>query len=224
MSFNTFAPILKFKTMKKLLLVAAFLLPTLTFAQPGPLDIHLGIKGGMNFARMSGNTWTGGYRSGIHGGAFFSAGIKKIGGQIEAIYSNATFTAQGDRLYNLNKIDPILNNLTDSTKGINGSFSASYLSIPVLLNLKLFGNAVIQLGPQYTAQISIDDKDNFVKDSDNFFSSSNVSGVVGLWLKLPLKLNAGVRYTFGLSDLNGMPASETWKLNTIQIHVGFAFL
>ena len=209
--------------MKKLLFLSALLLPMLSFAQPGPLDIHIGIKGGANFSRMSGNTWTGGYRSGIHGGAFFSAGVKKIGGQIEAIYSTATFTAQGDRLYNLNKITPVLNDLKDTASGSTGSFSASYINIPILLNLKLFGNAIIQLGPQYTTQISINDKDNFVKDADNFLNTSNVSGVVGLWLKLPLKLNAGVRYTFGLSDLNGMPNNETWKNNTIQVHVGFAF-
>lgn len=207
--------------MKKLILLSALLLPVLSFAQPGPLDIHVGIKGGANFSKLSGNTWTGGYRSGLHGGLFFSAGVKKIGGQIEAIYSNSTFTAQGDRLYNLNKISPVLNDLKDTSN--NGSFSVSHISVPILLNLKLFGNAVIQLGPQYTQQISVNDKDNMVKDPDNFFKTANISGVVGLWLKLPLKLNAGVRYTFGLSDLNSMPTSETWKNNTIQVHVGFAF-
>ena len=207
--------------MKRLLLLVAFCLPMISFAQPGPLDIHIGIKGGANFARMSGNTWTGGYRSGLHGGAFLSAGVKKIGGQIEAIYSNATYTAQGSQLYNLNKITPILNDLKDTAN--NGSFSASYISIPILLNLKLFGNAIIQLGPQYTTQISINDKDNLVKDPDNLFNTSNMSGVVGLWLKLPLKLNAGVRYTFGFSDMNFMSQSETWKNNSIQVHVGFAF-
>jgi len=206
--------------MRRLLLFCAFL-PVLAFAQPGPLDINVGIKGGVNFTRMGGSTWSGGYRSGVLGGAFASLGIKKIGGQIEGLVSTTTFTGNGSSFY---KTTPsLLKNPADSSS--TGSFSAAYLHIPVLLNLKIFGNATIQLGPQFSTLLAVKDKDNLLNQpATNIFNTSDFSGVVGLQLKLPLKLNAGVRYTFGLTDQNISSMGESWKLSSIQLHLGFSFL
>lgn len=206
--------------MRRLLLFCAFL-PVLAFAQPGPLDINVGIKGGVNFTRMGGSTWSGGYRSGVLGGAFASLGVKKIGGQIEGLVSTTTFTGNGSSFY---KTTPsLLKNPTDSTS--TGSFSAAYLHIPVLLNLKIFGNATIQLGPQFSTLLTVKDKDNLLNQpATNIFNTSDFAGVVGLQLKLPLKLNAGVRYTFGLTDQNISSMGESWKLSSIQLHLGFSFL
>lgn len=206
--------------MRRLLLFCAFL-PVFAFAQPGPLDINVGIKGGVNFTRMGGSTWSGGYRSGVLGGAFASLGIKKIGGQIEGLVSTTTFTGNGSSFY---KTTPsLLKNPADSSS--TGSFSAAYLHIPVLLNLKIFGNATIQLGPQFSTLLAVKDKDNLLNQpATNIFNTSDFAGVVGLQLKLPLKLNAGVRYTFGLTDQNISSMGESWKLSSIQLHLGFSFL
>lgn len=207
--------------MKKFLLLICAFLPVLAFAQPGPLDINVGIKGGMNFTRMGGSTWSGGYRSGVLGGAFASLGVKKIGGQIEGLVSTTTFTGSGASFH---KASPtLLLNPADSSS--TGSFSAAYLHIPLLLNLKLFGNATIQLGPQFSTLLSVKDKDGLLnKPPTDIFNSSDFAGVVGLQLKLPLKLNAGVRYTFGLQDQNISSTGESWKLSSIQLHLGFSFL
>lgn len=205
---------------KYLLLICAFL-PLLAFAQPGPLDINVGIKGGMNFTRMSGSTWSGGYRSGVLGGAFASLGVKKIGVQVEGLVGTTSFTGNGASFY---KATPsLLLNAADSNT--TGSFSAAYLHIPVLLNLKLFGNATLQLGPQLSTLLSVKDKDNLLNQpAANIFNTSDFAGVVGLQLKLPLKLNAGIRYTFGLTDQNVSSVGESWKLSSIQLHLGFSFL
>lgn len=205
--------------MKKFLLLICAFLPILAFAQPGPLDVSLGIKGGMNFTRMGGSTWTGGYRSGVLAGAFGSVGVKKIGGQIEGLIGTTTFTGKGSSFY----ADSLLLNPIDSSS--SGSFSAVYLHIPVLLNLKLFGNASIQLGPQFSTLLSSKDKDGVLNvPTTSVFNSSDFSGVVGIQLKLPAKLNAGIRYTFGLTDQNVSSTGESWKLSSIQIHLGFSFL
>lgn len=208
--------------MKKFLLLICAFLPILSFAQPGPLDVSLGIKGGMNFTRMGGSTWTGGYRSGVLAGAFGSVGVKKIGGQIEGLIGTTTFTGKGTSFYN--GTPTMLINPIDSSS--SASFSALYLHVPVLLNLKLFGNASIQLGPQFSTLLSSKDKDGLLNvPTESVFNSSDFSGVVGIQLKLPAKLNAGIRYTFGLTDQNVSPSiNESWKLSSIQIHLGFSFL
>lgn len=205
--------------MKKLLLIVCAFLPVIAFAQPGPLEIDLGIKAGMNFTRISGKSWSGGYRSGVLGGAFASLGVKKIGGQAEVLIATTSMTGNGSYF----KERGLLLNSVDSSS--TGSFGATYLYIPILLNLKLFGNASIQLGPQYTSLLSVKDKDGFLnKPAANIFNTSDFAGVVGIQLNLPLRLNAGVRYTFGLSDLNIDSAGEQWKSSSIQLHLGFSFL
>lgn len=207
--------------MKKIFLLLCIALPMLSFAQPGPLDISVGLKGGMNFTRMQGSTWTGGYRSGILGGAFASVGVKKIGGQAEILFSTTSFTGKGNNFYQANP--SLLLNPADTIS--NGSFNATQIQIPLLLNLKIFGNATIQLGPQYSTMLSVKDKDGFLNQpAEAVFNKSDFAGVVGIQLKLPLKLNAGVRYTFGLSDQNLSTVDETWKLSSIQVHLGFSFL
>jgi hypothetical protein len=205
--------------MKKFLLLIFAFLPVIAIAQPGPLEIDLGIKAGMNFTRMNGNTWSGGYRSGVLGGAFASLGVKKIGAQAEVLIATTSFNGNGSNF----KAAGLLFNPADSTS--TGSFSATYLNIPVLLNLKLFGNASIQLGPQLTTLLNVKDKDAFLNQpAANIFNQSDFAGVVGVQLNLPLKLNAGVRYTFGLTDQNISSVGESWKLSSIQLHLGFSFL
>lgn len=207
--------------MKKFLLSVLAFLPVIAVAQPGPIDVDLGLKAGMNFTRMGGKTWSGGYRSGVLGGAFASVGVKKIGGQAEVLIGTTTFTGNGSSFHNATP--GLLLNPADSAS--TGSFSAAYLNIPLLLNLKLFGNATIQLGPQFTSLLSVNDKDKFLNTpAANIFNQSDFAGVVGIQLNLPLKLNAGVRYTFGLTDQNISSVGETWKMSTIQLHLGFSFL
>lgn len=191
----------------------------LSFAQPGPLDVNLGLKAGMNFTRMQGSTWTGGYRSGILGGAFASVGVKKIAGQGEILIATTSFTGNND---NFQKAG-LLINPADSTS--NGSYNATYLQIPLLLNLRVFGNASLQLGPQYSTLLSATDKDVVLNvPPDQIINSGDLAGVVGVQLRLPLKLNAGIRYTFGFTDQNLSTVNEAWKLSSIQVHLGFSFL
>lgn len=211
--------------MKKIrVILIALLLPMAASAQLGIMDVKLGLKGGVNLGRMDGTTFDGSYKTGLHGGAFFGVSTKKIGGQIEAIFSQATYTASGEDLLEASKNSGkvFLKNAADSAR--NGNVGVSYLSIPILFNLKFFNTATIQLGPQYSSVISVNDKDNLLNDPDNFFNSSDVSGVVGIWFNLPLNINAGARYIFGLSDMNLSSVGDSWKTRTIQLHVGYSFL
>lgn len=212
------------KQIKILLIALSIFIPSVVMAQPGPLDVKVGLKAGMNFAKLNGQSWEGGYKAGLHGGGFLSLNVKKIGAQMEVYYSRASFTADGQSLYeaSVNSGKMLLKEAADSAR--NGNISVNYINVPLLLNLNLFGNATIQLGPQYTGVLSVSDDDDLLADADNFLSTSDVSGVVGIWLDLPLNLNAGARYIFGLSDQNFSSVGESWKKRTIQIHIGYSFL
>jgi hypothetical protein len=116
----------------------------------------------------------------------------------------------------------------DSIK--DGSFRVNNLSIPLLLNIKLFSRAVIQLGPQFTGVVSVRDKDELFKDAKSLFKSS-FDGVIGVNLKLPAHLDIGARYIIGLSNMhstNGtnttQQVDDTWKQRTLQIHLGYSIL
>lgn len=212
--------------MRKLILsLSVACLPAMAMAQPGPVKIDLGIKAGLNLSQLNGATWQGGYKAGFLGGAYLGVNVAKIGGQVELLYSNATFTASGKELHKSTTTagtNPYLKNIADTAR--SGNIGVSYLSVPLLLNLRLFGNAVIQLGPQYTSVLSVKDKDNFINNPSNLLNTSDVSGVVGIWLKLPKKLNVGARYVFGFSDQNFSSIGETWKNRNIQFHLGYSFL
>jgi hypothetical protein len=69
--------------------------------------------------------------------------------------------------------------------------------------------------------VSTSNVDDFFKDTKSVMKKGYVSGVVGAELQLPFSLNAGVRYVFGLSDVNNFgEVSGSWKTSQIQAHVG----
>jgi hypothetical protein len=59
------------------------------------------------------------------------------------------------------------------------------------------------------------------------FTTTDISGVLGLELRLPLHLTAGARYILGFSDVNNhdeTAISEAWRNRYAQVYVGFRFL
>lgn len=216
--------------MKKLfiILIAALLPATLSFAQKSVKpNFDLGIKLGANFSQINGDYWENGFKTNFLVGAFASLNGKVLGGQIEGLFTQNTYvTGNGFRTLYSEAVNP--NNYKDS----NGTFKVSYLNIPVLLNVKLFPAVMIQAGPQFSGIVSINDKDNFLKDANEVFKS-DWSGVIGLWINLPAHFNVGARYIIGLSNINntdyndpntGKEIDDAWKQRTLQIHIGYTFL
>ncbi|HRO42313.1 MAG TPA: outer membrane beta-barrel protein [Flavipsychrobacter sp.] len=205
-------------------LLVSFLLPIVASAQK--IDIDLGIKLGANFTNINGKYWENGYKANLLGGAFLGVNGKRLGVQLEGIFSQATFVT-GDRFNEI--YSDLLQTGKDSIK--NGSFKVNYLSVPLLLNIKLFSRAVIQIGPQFSGVVMVNDRDELVKDAGELFKSS-FDGVIGLWLNLPARLNLGARYVIGLSNINksdgmnsaGQEIDDAWKHRTLQLHIGYSIL
>ena len=207
-----------FAIMKKLFLslVAAVSVAGAAHAQ----NIDLGLKLGANLSQLNGETWDGGYKANILGGAYAGFRAVLLGVQAEAFFTQSTYTigktASDFAMANYK-------NAVDSVKG--GSFRLNQLSVPVLFQLKVAGPLWLQAGPQFTATLSSSDKDNLLKNPDDFFKKSSVDGVVGAQAILPFKLQAGVRYVFGLSGINSAEkVADSWKQRSFQIHIGYSFL
>lgn len=204
--------------MKKLLLSLSVALLAGGAAQAQ--DIDLGIKVGANLSQLNGNSWDGGYKANVLGGAFVGFRALRMGVQGEVFYTQSTYTigkTPSDFAMENYK------NAVDSAKG--GSFRLNELSVPVLFQLKVAGPLWLQAGPQFTAILSASDKDKLLKNPDDFFKTASVDGVVGAQAILPFKLLAGVRYVFGLSGINSAEkVADSWKQRSFQIHVGYRFM
>lgn len=191
------------------------LLGTAAKAQIAP-DINLGIKVGGNFNQIDGKYFENGYKANLLAGAYASVNWLTFGGQVEAFFTQATYTT-GNNFYEGFK--SVYNNARDSAKG--GSFRVSYLTIPVLANFNLIPRVRIQAGPQFSGVVSVKDKDNLVRDAKKLFESNDIAGVVGVWVDLPAHLNVGARYVFGFKDINASNVGDSWKNRTLQLHIGY---
>jgi len=195
---------------------------TLVSAQKTGLD--LGVKVGANLSQIDGKYWENGYKANFLGGAFLGLQGPRFGVQIEGIFSQSTYVA-GEGFNELYK--DFFNQGKDSIKG--GSFQVNYMSIPVLLNVKLLPFLKLQAGPQYSGIVNVKDKERLLKDAKGLFKSGSLDGVLGVWIDLPMRFNAGARYIIGLSNINdndGVAAgsqeiSDAWRQKTLQIHVGY---
>jgi hypothetical protein len=215
--------------MKKTLLsfIAVVLLtPLVGISQikPPKPNIDLGIKAGANFAQLKGKSWDDGYKASFLGGVFGGVRIKKVGVQVEAFFSQTKYTTTGKKFYDIYHTDPgvVFNPIIDSAK--ENSFNVGYINIPILFQYNVLPMLWVQLGPQYSGIVTVNDPDELVQDSKALFKNGSFSGVVGLEAKLPFKLVVGARYVFGLSSINNTTVSGAWQQNVIQGYLGFSFL
>jgi hypothetical protein len=214
--------------MKRILTLVSLtiLLPFLSHAQLNLLSIDLGVKLGANMNQIDGKYWENGYKANFLGGAFLSVSGPMFGGQIEGLFTQSTYTA-GEGFNDLYK--DLFNAGKESVKG--GTFKVNYLSVPLLLNIKLIPRVKFQVGPQFNKVMSVDDKEGLLKDARGIFKSGTLDAVGGVWVDLPFNLNIGARYIFGLTNINNEDGNtysqkidDSWKQKTLQVHLGYKFL
>ncbi len=189
----------------------------------GQAQIAIGLKGGLNFASMTGSTsLSSAYsnRTGYHYGAYVLFKFTKIGLQPEILFSK-----QGQKF-------------TVNSQNYESNFD--YISIPVMLKLYLAGGLNLQAGPQFSFLASakgdvINTSTNGVstgQDLKNFANSTDVSIALGAGWDLPFGLNIAARYNIGISDINkqtgtvnpalvsSMGTTQS-KNQVIQVSVGY---
>ena len=164
------------------------------------VDFSLGIKGGLNFAKIDasdpGTTYDN--RTGYHFGAFGLFKFSKIGIQPEILFSQ-----QGSKV-----------------KVNTGDFDAnfSYINIPIIVKLYTVAGLNLQAGPQFGFLSKAEVEDTDVK---NGLKNSDISLALGVGWDLPFGLSIDARYNLGLSDINDDYSSDQVKNQVWQISAGF---
>lgn len=206
---------------KKLTFIAAIMAASIfvtsqsAFAQTPMLGIHVGADMDQTIGKDLKGKFNGTFLVGIYGGLRFN----KVGVNAELNFSQTSITTAD----NFRGAFPQY--VKDNTGNVkNGTFKLNELSIPVLISYNVYSRLWIQLGPQYTAVVSIKDKDDFLKAPKDVFKTGYISGVAGLWVDLPFHLKVSGRYIFGISDRNNTDVDQSWRTAQIQLAVGYSFL
>jgi hypothetical protein len=196
------------KIMKVFLVVVSFFL--LSFSANAQASVSVGLKAGLNFAKLDGSSAGAAYnsRTGYHGGAYLRIKLSKIAVQPEVIFSK-----QGT---------------TVSYSGKNLEANYDYINIPVIVKLYTVAGINLQVGPQFgflagakqdvynssTGSVSTQNVKSQLKGSD-------ISAALGLGWDLPFGLSIDARYNLGLTKINNASGSSDAKNQVIQVSVGY---
>lgn len=97
-----------------------------------------------------------------------------------------------------------------------------YLTLPAVAAQVKFGPLKVYAGPQLNILTSAKQKDGGSTDVKEFFKSTDISGMVGAELNLPLFIMIGARYNFGFSNVSDIDA-QTIKNGAFMAYVGVHF-
>ena len=181
--------------MRKLTLIFAVLLLS---AGTAFSQAGVGIKGGMNFATLN-NVDDIDSRTGFHFGVFGQIPLSKnIALQPEALIS------------------------TQGAKLDIGDVNLNYIQVPILLRLTIIKILNIHFGPQFGFNTKAELGDSDIKE---FVKGTDFSAAVGAGVNLPFRLEAGLRYNIGISDISdgGIEFADAQNRN-FQLYAAWRFL
>ena len=195
--------------MKIKLLLLAFV--ALIFSTAHAQSFHLGIKGGTNINKISGESFSQQFTYGYHLGGFAQIGLgKKWGIQPEVLFNqiSSDTSSQFSKIY------------TSFPHNIS-NVKLNYLSIPILLNYNLSKFFALEAGPQFG--VLINNNQNLVQNGKTAFKTGDFSMLAGVQLKIASFRVYG-RYAVGLNNLNDIDNKDKWKSQSFQLGIGIALL
>ncbi len=193
--------------MKRIILsaVALIMLSVAANAQ----GFRLGIKGGTNLTKLSGQSFDNGFKSGYQLGGFMEIDFSKaIGIQPEVLFSESN----GRTTSNLGGV---LTNLQS-----NQDVKLNYLSIPVLLRINANKMLTFVVGPQYS--ILVNPHETTLQNGQDAFKSGDFAMVGGLQINLAAFRIYG-RYNVGLNNINDLSNQDKWNSQQVELGIGFHF-
>jgi len=180
--------------MKKITIACLFVMIAATgvFAQA---SVSLGIKGGLNFAKVDVSSVGAAYnsRTGYNAGAFLNVKFTKLALQPELMYSVQGADAAG------------------------GNLELGYFNIPLLLKFYVIGGLNIQAGPQFGFLTSATSGGTDIK---NLLKGSDTSLALGAGFDIS-KFVIDARYNLGLSEIQDNAALAASKNQVFQLSVGY---
>lgn len=187
---------------KNILLIALFFLIQNTIQAQG---LHLGLKAGTDMQKISGKSFADQFNFGYHLGGYVEINFsKKVGIQPEFYYSETSLKTGESFETIYQAANPL-------------SVRLSYLNIPVLLNVKMAEQLVLQIGPKYgvLSNTGLTIRQN----AENAIKSGDLSAVAGFTLKIS-KIRLYARYQIGLNNISELQNQEKWKNQVIHAGLG----
>ncbi|MEE6186246.1 porin family protein [Niabella digestorum] len=173
-------------------------------------QFHVGVKAGVNAGKITGKSFKEEFKYSYLVGAFAEIGIAdRFSINPEVLLSQTTSTTDSSFTHTL----PGFKNHQLKAK-------LTYLSIPILLNMKLVGPLHIEAGPQFG--IKINKEKNLLENGEDAFKKGDFSLVGGANVHLN-KLRVGARYVIGLHDVSDATNQDKWKHQALQLSLGLAF-
>ena len=172
---------------------------------------RIGAKGGVNINKIQGQSYKEGFNYNYLLGGFFQFNFGRFGLQPEVnlVQSSSEFSKDANNVYN----DLFYGGSQKKAK-------LNYIRVPLLLNVNVgeSKHVKLQVGPQFSGLLkqTVDS----VKANKNFFKTSDLSMIGGIWFQLPF-INLGARYELGLSNVNDIDNKEKWKSQAFTIFAGF---
>jgi Outer membrane protein beta-barrel domain len=192
----------------RFLALAVFIL---SVSQTKAQGLHIGIKAGTNGSQITGRSFTSGFQWGFNVGAFAELNItSKWGLQPELDYNQVNSQTSND-------FNTIVNESSGNVGLVNRSFTLNYLNIPVLLNYRFLPILSFQLGPQFGVLMST--SQNITSNGKSPFKTSDFGVAAGAQLNL-IKFKIGLRYVYGLTNINNVTSNDSWNNQNIQAYIG----
>ena len=193
--------------MKRSIVVIAVLLVAL---QARSQKVAVGIKVGGNLTKISGKAFKEAFDFGYNAGAFAEIELNKSWGiQPEVLFNQVnTKTASG--------IDSVFNNWQQNISSVQ----LNYLTIPILLRVKINSLIALNFGPQFG--LLLNKNESLWSNGQTAIKSGDLSALGGVTVSVRSFRFFG-RYVIGLNNINDVPNSDKWRSQQIQLGAGFKF-
>ncbi|MCH5717460.1 porin family protein [Niabella hibiscisoli] len=192
---------------KRLFIIAAIALFS-TFSVNA--QFHIGIKAGVNAGKIDGKSFKEEFNYSYLLGGFAEIGLgDKVSINPEVLFSQTSATT-----------DTSFTNTLPNFKNDQIKAKLNYLSIPILLNLRVVGPIHIEAGPQFGILLNKDKK--LLENGQDAFKKGDFSMVGGAALHFSA-FRVTARYVVGLSNVSQVVNQDQWKNQALQVSLGIAF-
>jgi hypothetical protein len=198
--------------MKTKLIVLSCIILTLSIVKVNAQSFHVGVEGGTNITKISGESFNQEfefcYSIGAYGEIDFS---KTLGIQPELLWSQVKGTTT--------------NNFNLIYQGVSGqNVTFNYLTIPVLLAYRPIPLVTFLIGPQFGVLLNYNA--TLFANSVDAFKNGTISGVAGGQVNLG-RFKLGARYFVQINNfnnLNELGNPDQWRGQGFQLYAAFRII
>ena len=204
--------------MKKIILTVA---AVFAFGFANAQETKFGVKGGVNFANLSGDIEDNSTKVGFNVGSFVEIKISdKFSLQPELLFSTQGTKEEYSETFN------------GTTINYDSKLNLSYLNIPVMAKFYVADKFSLEAGPQIGFLLSaktkteVTDGTNSSSEEEDFkdnVESTDFGLNFGAGYDFTSNLSAGFRYNLGLSNVAKTEAGDDTKIKNTVLSVSLAY-